>query len=69
MVFQYLKRAANEKPYIFTSFVLAAIGPVLVVTVPEIRKSQGYVSPARIPDTYPLPQRARNPPSGYEDQE
>lgn len=29
------------------------IGPVLVVTVPGIRKSQGYVSPARIPDTYP----------------
>ncbi|KAF9380133.1 hypothetical protein CPB97_008539 [Podila verticillata] len=53
MVFQYLRRAAHEKPYIFTSFVLAAIGPVLVVTVPEIRKSQGYVSPARIPDTYP----------------
>ncbi|KAF9427127.1 hypothetical protein BGZ94_005425 [Podila epigama] len=67
MVLQYLKRVANDKPYIFTSFVIAAIGPVLVLTVPEIRKSQGYVSPARIPETYPLPNRARNPPSGYED--
>ncbi|CAO3573878.1 hypothetical protein BGZ70_009576 [Mortierella alpina] len=67
MVLQYIRRAAHEKPYIFASFVIAAIGPVLVVTVPSIRKSQGYVSPARIPDTYPLPQRARNPPAGYED--
>ncbi|KAG0372277.1 MAG: hypothetical protein J3R72DRAFT_429698 [Linnemannia gamsii] len=67
MVFQYLRRAAHDSPYIFTSFVVAAIGPVLVVAVPPIRKSQGYVTPVRIPDTYPLPQRARNPPTGYDD--
>ncbi|KAF9173917.1 hypothetical protein BGX21_008256 [Mortierella sp. AD011] len=67
MVLQYLKRSASQNPYIFVSFVIAAVGPALVVTVPSIRKSQGYVSPARVPETYPLPQRARNPPSGYED--
>ncbi|KAF8938020.1 hypothetical protein EDD21DRAFT_370806 [Dissophora ornata] len=67
MVFQYLRRSASENPYIFVSFVVAAIGPALVVGVPAIRKSQGYVSPARIPETYPLPNRARSPPSGYED--
>ncbi|KAI7817588.1 hypothetical protein BC939DRAFT_465547 [Gamsiella multidivaricata] len=67
MVFQYLKQSANKNPYIFVSFVVAAIGPVLVVGVPAIRKNSGYISPARIPDTYPLPNRARNPPSGYED--
>ncbi|KAF9146394.1 hypothetical protein BGX30_000740 [Mortierella sp. GBA39] len=67
MVLQYLRRSARDSPYIFTSFVVAAIGPVLVLGVPAVRKSQGYVSPARIPDTYPLPQRARSPPSGYED--
>ncbi|KAG0056862.1 hypothetical protein BGZ83_003156 [Gryganskiella cystojenkinii] len=67
MVFAYIRRQAHESPYIFTSFVVAAIGPALVVAVPPIRKAQGYVSPARIPETYPLPQRARTPPSGYED--
>ncbi|KAF9910095.1 hypothetical protein BX616_010942 [Lobosporangium transversale] len=67
MVLQYLKRSADKNPYIFVSFVIAAIGPALVVGVPPIRKSMGYVSPARIPETYPLPRRARNPPSGYED--
>ncbi|GJJ72768.1 hypothetical protein EMPS_05126 [Entomortierella parvispora] len=67
MVFQYIRRAAHSNPYIFTSFVVAAIGPVLVVAVPPLRESQGYVRPARVPDTYPLPNRARNPPSGYED--
>ncbi|KAF9992772.1 hypothetical protein BGZ80_004559 [Entomortierella chlamydospora] len=67
MVLQYLKRSASQNPYIFVSFVIAAVGPALVVAVPSIRKSQGYVSPARIPETYPLPQRARNPPAGYED--
>lgn len=41
--------------FLYTPFTLfmKLTGPVLVVTVPEIRKSQGYVSPARIPDTYP----------------
>ncbi|KAG0294149.1 hypothetical protein BGZ98_001874 [Dissophora globulifera] len=67
MVFQYLKNSANKNPYIFVSFVVAAIGPVLVVAVPPFRKAQGYVSPARLPESYPLPQRARSPPAGYED--
>ncbi|KAF8968644.1 hypothetical protein BGZ46_010843 [Entomortierella lignicola] len=67
MVVQYLKRSASQNPYIFVSFVIAAVGPALVLTVPSIRKGQGYVSPARIPETFPLPQRARNPPAGYED--
>ncbi|KAG0224359.1 hypothetical protein B0O80DRAFT_463233 [Mortierella sp. GBAus27b] len=67
MVFQYLKRSASENPYIFISFVVAAIGPALVVGVPPVRKSMGHVTAARIPDNYPLPKRARNPPAGYED--
>ncbi|KAF9433316.1 hypothetical protein BGZ76_009614 [Entomortierella beljakovae] len=67
MVLQYLKRSASQNPYIFVSFVVAAIGPALVFAVPPIRKAQGYVSPARLPETYPLPQRARSPPAGYED--
>ncbi|KAG0260112.1 hypothetical protein BG011_002131 [Mortierella polycephala] len=67
MVFQYLKRTAGDNPYIFISFVIGVIGPALVVGVPPIRKSMGYVSPVRAPETYPLPQRARSPPAGYED--
>ncbi|KAF9158122.1 hypothetical protein DFQ26_007960 [Actinomortierella ambigua] len=67
MVLQYLRTQAREKPYIFSSFVIAAIGPVLVVGVPPIRKSMGWVPAQRIPETYPLPNRARNPPPGYED--
>ncbi|KAI1309508.1 hypothetical protein EDD11_004094 [Mortierella claussenii] len=67
MVFQYLKRSASSNPYIFVSFVIAAIGPALVVGVPSIRKSMGHVKAVRAPESYPLPKRARNPPAGYED--
>ncbi|KAG9047073.1 hypothetical protein FS837_003110 [Tulasnella sp. UAMH 9824] len=62
-----LRRHAHENPTIFWSCVLGAIGPVIAITVPPVRKSMGWVPPEQIPTSYPLPKRARNPPAGYED--
>ncbi|KAF8581958.1 hypothetical protein K439DRAFT_189115 [Ramaria rubella] len=65
--FRYLQRQAHEKPVIFFSLILGCIGPVLVVTVPPVRKSMGYKPAERVPTSYPVPNRARRPVQGYED--
>ncbi|KAE9400238.1 hypothetical protein BT96DRAFT_993244 [Gymnopus androsaceus JB14] len=66
--YNYLFRTAHEKPVIFYSFVLGLIGPVMVAVVPPIREHYGYVPPPPIPASYPLPNRPRQPISGYEDE-
>ncbi|KAI9314926.1 hypothetical protein BX666DRAFT_1964768 [Dichotomocladium elegans] len=63
-----LRRFALEKPVIFWSFVIGSIGPVMVWTVPTIRREYfGYKGIPALPLTYPLPNGPRNPPAGYED--
>ena len=48
------QREAHERPVIFYSLVLGAIGPVMALTVPTIRKNYfGYVQPEAIPVSYP----------------
>ncbi|SAL97824.1 hypothetical protein [Absidia glauca] len=43
-------------------------GPVMVFTVPKVRREYfGFKGVEALPITYPLPNRARNSPSGYED--
>ncbi|KAF9512056.1 hypothetical protein BS47DRAFT_1298233 [Hydnum rufescens UP504] len=65
--FRFLRRSAHESPVVFYSVVLGLIGPVMVLTIPPIRKSLGYLPPERFPTSYPLPNRPRRPVSGYED--
>ncbi|KAL9932190.1 hypothetical protein V8E36_008962 [Tilletia maclaganii] len=65
--YRYLQRSAHEQPIIFYSLVIGSIGPVLVVTVPGIRRSLGWKPAERIPTSYPLPQRAREEVSGFDD--
>ncbi|KAH8089119.1 hypothetical protein HD553DRAFT_339323 [Filobasidium floriforme] len=66
-VYRYLQRMAHEQPVIFWSFGLGAVGPVMALTVPPIRKSMGWKPSERIPTTFPLPNRARQPTTGFED--
>ncbi|KAG9011614.1 hypothetical protein FRB94_000774 [Tulasnella sp. JGI-2019a] len=62
-----LRRHAHENPTIFWSCVLGAIGPVMAIAIPPIRQSWGWTRPEKVPTSYPVPKRARNPPAGYED--
>ncbi|KAJ8654264.1 hypothetical protein O0I10_010086 [Lichtheimia ornata] len=63
-----LRKFAIEKPVIFWSCLIGAVGPVMVWTVPKIRREYfGYKGVPPLPITYPLPNQARNPPAGYED--
>ncbi|KAH9895979.1 hypothetical protein C8Q73DRAFT_758481 [Cubamyces lactineus] len=66
--YRYLQRQAHEQPVIFYSVVIGLIGPLMVVTIPPIRKSLGYKTPEPIPATYPIPKRPRRPVQGYEDE-
>ncbi|PLW13613.1 hypothetical protein PCANC_02265 [Puccinia coronata f. sp. avenae] len=66
---RYMQYQAHENPAIFWSVAIGAAGPVLLATVPPIRRNYfGYVSPDPIPMSYPLPQRKRNTElKGYDD--
>ncbi|MCJ1356831.1 MAG: hypothetical protein MMC33_006827 [Icmadophila ericetorum] len=50
---RYLHWASIEKPAIFYSIVVGSIGPVMVFTVPPIRRYFGDGPKERIPLTYP----------------
>jgi hypothetical protein len=57
--FRYMRWASREKPAIFFSIIIGAMGPVALVTLPPIRRYLGDVDPPPIPMTYPsmnLPQ-------------
>ena len=47
------QRQAHEQPVIFYSLVIGFIGPVLLVTVPPVRKSLGWRPAEPIPTSYP----------------
>ncbi|GIK00216.1 hypothetical protein Aspvir_004236 [Aspergillus viridinutans] len=65
---RYLRWASHEKPAIFYSLVVGATGPLMLVTLPPIRRFFGDIDPEPIPLTYPLPQGPRNIPQGYDDE-
>lgn len=50
---RYLRWASHEKPAIFYSLVVGATGPLMLVTLPPIRRFFGDVDPEPIPLTYP----------------
>ena len=51
--FRYLKWASYEKPAIFYSVIVGAMGPVFLLTIPPLRRLAGDEKPARIPLSYP----------------
>ncbi|GAA5832262.1 hypothetical protein JCM11251_004299 [Rhodosporidiobolus azoricus] len=66
--YSYLQRQAHEQPAVFYSIAIGFVGPALVVAVPEIRsRFFGWKPVERPPTTYPLPNRPRESPQGYED--
>jgi hypothetical protein len=50
---RYLRWAAHEKPAIFWSVFLGAMGPVVLVAGKPIRVALGDEIPHAIPGTYP----------------
>ncbi|KAF7330587.1 DUF155 domain-containing protein [Mycena venus] len=66
--YRMFQRHAHESPIIFYSCVIGLIGPVVLVAVPPIKQRLGYKPAEPIPISYPLPNRARRPVQGYEDE-
>ncbi|KAI9480188.1 hypothetical protein BX667DRAFT_513981 [Coemansia mojavensis] len=67
MIVNLLRKATFSQPFAVWGLGLGFAGPLLVLVVPPIQKSLGYVAPAAVPQSYPLPQRERRPTHGYED--
>ncbi|EMC94051.1 hypothetical protein BAUCODRAFT_124787 [Baudoinia panamericana UAMH 10762] len=63
----YINWAARAKPAIFWSIVVGGFGPVLLFTVPPIRRYFGDGPRPQIPLTYPVPHGPRKRPAGYDD--
>ena len=51
--FRYLKWASVNKPAYFYSIMIGCAGPIMLVTVPSIRRSMGAEPIPKIPLTYP----------------
>ncbi|OAL51845.1 hypothetical protein IQ07DRAFT_506212 [Pyrenochaeta sp. DS3sAY3a] len=65
---RYLKWASINKPAYFYSIVIGCAGPIMVFTVPPIRRYLGEEPIAKIPMTYPVPKGPRLRPAGFEDE-
>lgn len=50
---RYLRWASVNKPAYFYSIIIGCTGPILVLTVPPIRRYMGQEQIAKIPLTYP----------------
>lgn len=75
---KYIRWAAHERPNVFYSLLIGAMGPVTLLVVPPIRKSMGIKRTEAPPLSYPrkyvtknhanlVPKRARETITGYED--
>ncbi|QDS69589.1 hypothetical protein FKW77_008411 [Venturia effusa] len=64
---KYLRWSSHEKPALFWSCIIGAIGPISMVVVPPIREYYGDKRRPRIPLTYPIPAGPRRIPEGYDD--
>lgn len=50
---RYLRWASHERPNVFYSLIIGAMGPITLLTVPPIRRSMGIVRAEAVPLNYP----------------
>ncbi|KAJ1856314.1 n19m, NADH-ubiquinone oxidoreductase 9.5 kDa subunit [Coemansia sp. RSA 720] len=67
MIVNAFRKATYEYPFAVWGMALGLTGPLLVLIVPPIRRYMGYVPPYAVPNSYPLPRRARRVTEGFED--
>ncbi|KAH9869760.1 hypothetical protein IAQ61_006973 [Plenodomus lingam] len=65
---RYLHWASINKPAYFYSIIVGSAGPVVVLTVPPIRRWMGEEPIPKIPMTYPIPKGPRPRPTGFDDE-
>ncbi|RPB05060.1 hypothetical protein L873DRAFT_1663621 [Choiromyces venosus 120613-1] len=64
--FRYMRYAAHQHPALFWSVVIGAQGPLIFLGGVVARKKFGWERPT-IPLSYPVPNRPRRIPAGYDD--
>ncbi|KAJ3063189.1 hypothetical protein HDU98_000966 [Podochytrium sp. JEL0797] len=67
IVYNYLKYNLHNHPAVFMAFAFSLSMPVMLFGVYPYRRQLGYTRPVDVPRTYPMPQREREPISGYDD--
>jgi hypothetical protein len=50
---KYCRWASRERPALFWSVIIGAVGPIAMPIVPPIRRYFGDVDPAVVPTSYP----------------
>ncbi|KAG0688452.1 hypothetical protein C6P40_000970 [Pichia californica] len=64
----WLRYQAHNKPHLFFSGFIAFLGPVFLFAGTPLRRTFLYADATPLPlDGYPVPNRARSSPAGYED--
>ncbi|KAI9591895.1 hypothetical protein BDF19DRAFT_453397 [Syncephalis fuscata] len=66
-IWDTVRRVTFESPVIVFSFAVGTIGPVVALFGPSLRRRLGYETAQPLPYSFPLPNRPRNPPAGYDD--
>ncbi|ORY06178.1 hypothetical protein K493DRAFT_310680 [Basidiobolus meristosporus CBS 931.73] len=65
----YLRAQTLNNPVVVWSIALGCSSPLMVIVVPKIRRD--YLGIARVPEiptSYPIPNRARQIPLGFDDE-
>ncbi|KAJ3077764.1 hypothetical protein BCR33DRAFT_785808 [Rhizoclosmatium globosum] len=66
-VYGYLKYNLHNHPAVFMAFAFGLTMPVMLLGIYPYRREAGYKRPVDVPRSFPLPLRAREPLSGYDD--
>ncbi|RKP08541.1 hypothetical protein THASP1DRAFT_29652 [Thamnocephalis sphaerospora] len=61
------RRFTFDHPVISFSLIVGVAGPVMAAVGIPLRRRLGYEPAPELPASYPLPNRRRNPPVGYDD--
>ncbi|KAL2017372.1 hypothetical protein VTK56DRAFT_2252 [Thermocarpiscus australiensis] len=64
---RYWRWAARERPALFWSVCIGALGPATLAVVPPLRRRLGDPDAPPIPLTYPVPTGPRKKLTGYDD--
>ncbi|AOW05870.1 hypothetical protein B0I72DRAFT_142429 [Yarrowia lipolytica] len=66
--FRYLRWSAHNRPHLFFAFAIGIAGPVAALTLTPLRRKYLYPDHSPLPQSYPLPQRAREQLTGFDDE-
>ncbi|KAI5843371.1 hypothetical protein DFP73DRAFT_551726 [Morchella snyderi] len=65
---RYMRYASHTSPALFWSVMLGAAGPAVFLASIPLKRALGIAEREMIPQTYPVPNRPRKIPVGFDDE-